>query len=104
MSVGGAEPMIDELRAGVVRTAQYPLQKRLESATLRIGEPFTGDVLLSDILGPLMTPTRTPESGQSRDPIAADLTTASTCKAHPFVAPRIIEPANTKASYSLWCQ
>ena len=53
--------MIEELRAGVVRTAQHPLQKRLESATLRIGEPFTGDVLLSDILGQLMTPTRTPE-------------------------------------------
>jgi hypothetical protein len=42
--------------------------------------------------------------GQSRDLIAADLTTASTCKAHPFVAPRIIRPANTKARYSLWCQ
>jgi hypothetical protein len=62
VSVGGAEPMIEELRAGVVRTAQHPLQKRLESATLRIGEPFAGDVRLSEILGPLMTPTRTPES------------------------------------------
>lgn len=62
VSVGGAEPMIEELRKGMVRTAQHPLQKRLESATLRLGEPFTGDVLLSEILGPLMTPTRTPES------------------------------------------
>jgi len=61
-SVSGSGPMFDELRAGLVRAAQHPLQRRFDTEALRLNEQFTGNVLLSDIVGKMVTPATTPES------------------------------------------